>query len=135
MVDTTNATAVVATGDAPKKWTLDEIGKLKSYRNLSGLQAQWALLYLKTGDGVQATQLAFGADEERAQKDSYRYLNNGKIEDFLDDIEGVSEHERLMRLLKRVARSKKTRMAQIEAIRLQVGLLQNRGSKRKGESR
>jgi hypothetical protein len=134
-MESATANVVLATADAPKKWTLDEIGKLKSYRSLSGLQVQWALLYLKTGDSMQATQLALGVDEERARKDSYRYLNNGKIEDFLDDIEGTSEHARLMRLLKRVARSKKTRMAQIEAIRLQVGLLQNPGSKRTGELR
>jgi hypothetical protein len=102
------------------KLTLNEIGKLRSFRRLSGQQAQWSLMYLKTSDPVQATQMAYGVDAERAKKDFYRYLNNSRIEEFLDDVQGVPQHERIARMLDRAARNKKTTASQIKALELRL---------------
>jgi hypothetical protein len=119
--------------------TLDQIGALPDFQQLTGKQANLVLYYLKArGEGLRendarlrAVEEAYQLTGESARLATYSAFQNPRIEFCLDQIFDIPEHERIMRVLRRATRSCKTTNAQVKALRLEAEVS---GVLKRGES-
>jgi hypothetical protein len=102
--------------------SLAEIVKLASFQKLSSDGKMLLLEFWRTGSRLEAVRRVWHLEGETARLAGYQF-ERGSLAEAMDDMEGVSERDRVLAQISKAVRSHKTSKGQVAALELQARVL------------